>query len=179
MPKHILSFSGSLRSASFNTGLIRAAMSLAAPELNITLADISALPLYNQDNESPLPPLVAELKNHIRAADGILIATPEYNRSIPGVLKNMIDWTSRPYGDSAWNGRAVATMGATAGNVGTAVAQSHLRQTLVYLNTRVMGQPEFYLSNAMEKFDNAGNLTDENTKEHLKRLLESFQKFIS
>lgn len=176
---NILAFSGSLRKSSINTGLIKASMELGGEEMNITLEDISNFPLYNQDMESNYPEELTNLKKRIREADGIIIATPEFNRSIPGGLKNMFDWTSRPYGDSAWDNKKVVTMGASPGSVGTAVGQYHLKQILLYLNTQVMGQPEFYVSNASDKFDKDGNLTDEKTKEYIKRLLESFTKYIN
>ena len=176
--KNILAFSGSLRRGSINTGLLRAAIAIGkANDLNITLVDIAHLPMYNQDLEVNFPPEVTELKNKIRAVDGILIATPEFNRSIPGALKNLFDWTSRPYGDNAWAGKTVAMMGA-GGSVGTALAQADLKKILLYLDARVLGQPEFYV-NANNKFNEQGDLTDEKTKEYLKRLLESLRKIIT
>ena len=175
----ILAFSGSLRKASSNSGLIRAAAELAGDEMDIVLIDISAFPLYNQDMEAAFPPELANLKKQIREADGIIIATPEFNRSIPGALKNMFDWTSRPYGDNAWDNKRVVTMGASPGAIGTALAQYHLKQILLYLNARVQGQPEFYVSNSSDKFDKEGNLTDEKTKEYIKKLLESFKQHIA
>ncbi len=177
-PKNIIAFSGSLRKQSTNSGLIRAAMELAGEDMKITLIDINHLPMYNQDLESPYPQELTDLKNQIRAADGILIATPEFNRSIPGALKNMLDWTSRPYGETVWSGKPVATMGTSVGNVSTALAQSHLKQILLYFDARVLGQPEFYLGNASDKFDEHGNLTDEKTKEYITRLLQKFGELI-
>jgi chromate reductase len=116
---------------------------------------------------------VIELKRRIREADAILIVTPEYNYSIPGVLKNAIDWASRPYGDSAWNGKPVALMGASIGAIGTARAQYHLRQVFVFLNMFPINQPEVMISNAGERFDAGGNLTDETTKKLIRQLLQS------
>lgn len=176
--KNILAFSGSLREKSINSGLIRAAIELCNDDMKITVADISNLPMYNQDLESSYPEALTNLKNQIRTADGILIATPEFNRSIPGALKNMLDWTSRPYGETAWSGKPVATMGASPGNISTALAQSHLKQILLYLDARVLGQPEFYVGSASDKFDEHSNLTDEKTKEYIKRLLKKFREFI-
>ncbi len=178
-PLNILAFSGSFRKGSINSGLVRAAVSLAPEGMAITQVDFSDLPLYNQDMEAQFPTEVAALKEKIRAADGIVVATPEYNRSIPGVLKNMFDWTSRPYGDNAWSGKPVALMGA-GGSVGTAVAQSHLKEILLYLDARVLGQPEFYVNGFTPGiFDKDGNLIDEKTKEYVARLLATLQKTIA
>lgn len=176
----ILAFSGSLREKSFNTGLLRVAQEIGKNKnINIEILNVGSMPFYNADMEANFPPEISELKNKIRAADGVIFATPEYNRSVSGSLKNMLDWTSRPYGDSAWDGKKVAVIGASTGQVGTAVGQYHLKQILLYLDTHVMGQPEFYLSMAKDKFDAHGNLTDENTKEHLIKLLDKFSKFIN
>ncbi len=176
----ILAFSGSLRERSTNTGLIRAAIELGnKADMQVYLENISILPLYNQDMEANFPKEITELKKRIREADGIIIATPEFNRSIPGSLKNMFDWTSRPYGDNAWDGKPVATMGASPGGIGTALAQYHLKQILLYLNTRVIGQPEFYVGNSSPKFDQEGNLTDEKTTQYIEQLLKTFKEFIS
>lgn len=176
---NILAFSGSLRKHSTNTGLVRAAIESSVDEMNINFVSISALPMYNQDLEAAFPEELANLKKQIREADGIIIATPEFNRSISGALKNMFDWTSRPYGDNAWDSKPVATMGASPGSIGTALAQYHLKQILLYLNARVMGQPEFYVSNGSDKFDENGNLIDAKTKEYMERLLKSFREHIS
>ena len=116
---------------------------------------------------------VSEFKRRIRESDAILIVTPEYNYSIPGVLKNAIDWASRPYGDSAWNGKPVALMGASIGTIGTARAQYHLRQVFVFLNMFPINQPEVMISNAGERFDAEGNLTDVTTKKLIRQLLQS------
>ncbi len=175
---NILAFSGSLRKDSKNTGLLRAIKELAAEDIQVHIADISDLPLYNQDLEGDFPVKIAALKKQIREADGIIIATPEFNRSIPGPLKNMLDWTSRPNGDSAWPSKHVAVVGASPGSIGTAVAQYNLKQILLYLDTLVLGQPEFYVSLSKEKFDAEGNLTDLKTKEKIANLLEKFRERI-
>lgn len=174
----ILAFSGSLRKYSTNSGLIRAVVEIAKDEMDINFINISAFPLYNQDMEATFPPELANLKKQIREADGIIIATPEFNRSISGALKNMFDWTSRPYGDNAWDNKPVVTMGTSPGSIGTALAQYHLKQILLYLNARLQGQPEFYVSNASDKFDKEGNLTDAKTKEYIKKLLDSFKQHL-
>jgi chromate reductase len=189
--KTILAISGSSRRAefdpsienpfargSFNSALLKA-FEAAAPE-GVKVEHVSKVdfPIFDQDLEADFPPQVTELKNRIRAADGVVIATPEYNRSIPPYLKNLVDWTSRPYGDSAWNGKPVYAIGASGGMVGTAMAQGVLKQSLLYLNARVMGQPEFYMTGAHAKFDASGVLTDEDTKKLLASAWEAFLTFI-
>ncbi|HRH26346.1 MAG TPA: NADPH-dependent FMN reductase [Candidatus Paceibacterota bacterium] len=176
MKKHsLLIIPGSLRDASYNKGLARELSKIASEQgMDVEIVDISTIPFYDQDEESSFPSEVQELKNKIRAASGVLVVTPEYNRSIPGVLKNAIDWTSRPYGDSAWAKKPFAVIGTTVGNVGTGLAQMHLRQIMSYLDAHTMGQPEAYISDAMHKFDAEGNLTDENTRTHLVSFVEKF-----
>jgi chromate reductase len=134
--------------------------------------DLAGIPVFHQDEEHNPPATVAELKRRIRAADAMLFVTPEYNYSVPGVLKNAIDWASRPYGDSAWNGKPAAIMGASIGALGTARAQYHLRQILVYLNMFPINQPEVMIGNAAARFDKEGNLTDATTKEFIRQLLQ-------
>lgn len=170
---NIIGLVGSLRKGSMNRMLMEAARTLAPAGMAIEIAEIGNLPLFNQDFEGDPPKEVQGLKEKIIAADGVLIATPEYNRSIPGVLKNAIDWTSRPYGKSAWTGKVVAVMGASGGVLGAALAQQALKEVLLYLDTRVIGQPEFFLGGAHEKFNEAGILTDEGTKQRLVKLLET------
>jgi NAD(P)H-dependent FMN reductase len=172
---NIVALSGSLRKNSFNTALLHALQSLAPAGMNITIADISNLPLYNQDDEAAFPAVAKALKDAIEAADGIIIATPEYNRSIPGVLKNAIDWASRPWGQNSFVGKPVLTAGVSVGKVGTAIAQSHLRQILTYLDMQVVGQPELYLGPASELFDTEGNLTNDSTKKLLTQALETLK----
>jgi chromate reductase len=181
MNKHItvVGIVGSLRKQSYNRSLMNAVKEMTPEGVTLETLEIGEVPLFNQDREAADYPKEAQgLKDKIKAAGGVIIATPEYNRSIPGVLKNMIDWTSRPYGTSAWSGKHVATMGATGGAIGTAVAQGHLRQILTYLNTRIMGQPEFYLGGVTTKLDANGVLTDESTKEHIAKFWDSFIKAI-
>ena len=169
---NILAISGSLRKDSFNTALLRNLQALAPEGMQITIQDISAIPLFNQDDEASFPKEAQALKDAIEGADGIIIATPEYNRSIPGVLNNAIDWASRPWGKNSFTGKTVLTMGVSVGKIGTAVAQSHLRHILLYLDAKVIGQPELYLGPAHEIFDAEGNLTDASTREHLAKALE-------
>ena len=172
-PIQILGIAGSLRRASYNRAALRAAMQLVPQEAALDIFELDGISGFNQDEEQNPPPKVIELKRRIREADAILIVTPEYNYSIPGVLKNAIDWASRPYGDSAWNGKPVALMGASIGAIGTARAQYHLRQVFVFLNMFPINQPEVMISNAGERFDAGGNLTDETTKKLIRQLLQS------
>jgi chromate reductase, NAD(P)H dehydrogenase (quinone) len=168
----ILGISGSLRKGSFNTMALKAARELAPKGAKMELFDLSGIPLYNQDEEKNLPSRVAEFKSRIRAADAILFVTPEYNYSIPGVLKNAIDWASRPYGDNAWDGKPVAVMGASPSVLGTARAQYHLRQCFVFLNMYALNTPEVMISKAQERFDAQGTLTDQETQRRISELLD-------
>ena len=167
----VLGIPGSLRRASLNRALLRAAVSLAPSGMTVEIADLCDIPPYNFDDEGAPPPSVVELKRRIRAADAILIATPEYNYSVPGVLKNAIDWAARPLGDSAWESKPVAVLGASVSSLGTSRAQYHLRQTLTALNCYTLNRPEALIGQADRKFDAAGNLTDEKTKELISQLL--------
>lgn len=169
----ILGFAGSLRKGSYNKALLREALKQASKDVQLTLFDLEGIPPFNQDLESQPPEKVKEFKAKIRAADAILIATPEANYSIPGVLKNAIDWASRPYGDNAFDGKPVGIMGATIGNLGTARAQYHLRQCFIFLNMYPLNQPEVMVSSAQDKIDANGNITDPKTKEKIKELLEA------
>ena len=169
----ILGIAGSLRKGSYNHGTLRAAVELVPEGASIEIFDLDGIPGFNQDDEQNPPEKVAELKRKIREADAILFVTPEYNNSVPGVLKNAIDWASRPYGDNAWNGKPAAIMGASIGGIATARAQYHLRQMMVFLNMFPVNQPEVMIANAAEKFDQEGNLTDEATKKFIRQLLEN------
>src|SRR5687767_5805268 len=139
----------------------------------IEIFELDGIPGLNQDDEQNPPAKVVELKRQIREADAILIVTPEYNYSVPGVLKNAIDWASRPYGDSAWNGKPAAIMGASVGTIGTARAQYHLRQMMVFLNMFPINQPEVMIGNSSERFDAKGNLTHNATKKFIRQLLQN------
>jgi chromate reductase len=169
----ILGIAGSLRKASYNRAALRAAQQLAPEGVEIEIFDLEGIPAFSQDAEGNPPAKVTELKEKVRAADAILFVTPEYNYSIPGVLKNAIDWASRPYGDSAWEGKPVALMGASVGIFGTARAQYHLRQVFVFLNMHAVNKPEVMIGNASERFDEQGNLTDETTKKLIGQLLQN------
>ena len=170
-PVKILGLAGSLRRASYNRAALRAAQSLVPPDATLETIELDGIPGFNQDDEKTPPPRVVELKARVRAADAILIVTPEYNYSVPGVLKNAIDWASRPYGDSAWTGKPVAVMGASVGTLGTARAQYHLRQMFVFLDMYPLNKPEVMIANAAQRFDEQGNLTDEKTRELIGQLL--------
>ncbi len=176
-PIKILGFAGSLRKASYNRGALRAAQELVPPGATLEIAEIDQLPLYNQDLEADPPRSVTQLRQRVRAADAILFATPEYNYSIPGVLKNAIDWASRPKSENAWHAKPVAIMGAAGSALGTARAQYHLRQTFVFLNMYPLNQPEVMIANAAEKFDQNGTLTDERTRERIRLLLEALVRW--
>lgn len=165
----IIGFSGSLRKGSFNTAALAAAQQLCGDDAEIEIFDISDFPPFNQDREQDPPANVAKLKAAIRAADAVIFSSPEYNYSVPGHLKNVIDWASRPYGDSAWEGKPALIMGASSGAIGTARMQYHLRQTMVFLNMFPLNKPEVMIGNAASKFDDSGNLTDEKTREFIKQ----------
>jgi chromate reductase, NAD(P)H dehydrogenase (quinone) len=169
----ILGIPGSLRRASYNRGALRAAQELVPENATLEIFELDGIPGFNQDEEQNPPAKVVELKKRVREADAILFVTPEYNYSVPGVLKNAIDWASRPYGDSAWNGKPVAIMGASVGGIATARAQYHLRQIMVFLNMFPINQPEVMIGNASERFDAQGNLTDEATKDYIRKLLQN------
>ena len=167
----ILGIAGSLRKSSYNRGLLRAASRLTPEGVTLDTFDLERIPSFNQDQEASPPERVTLLKSRIHAADAILFATPEYNYSVPGLLKNAIDWASRPYGESAWDDKPVAIMGASLGATGTARAQYHLRQMFVFLNMHALNGPEVLVANASQRFDQQGNLVHEETKEHIRRLL--------
>ena len=131
-PIRILGIAGSLRRKSYNRAALRAALQLIPPDATLEIFELDGIPVFNEDEERQPPPKVVELKKRIREADAVLFVTPEYNYSIPGGLKNAIDWASRPYGDSAWTGKPAAIMGASIGAFGTARAQYHLRQVFVF-----------------------------------------------
>jgi chromate reductase len=170
-PFTILGIAGSLRKQSWNRGTLRAAQQLVPEGVELKIFELDGLPLFNQEDEQHPPAKVTEFKAAIRAANAILIATPEYNYSVPGVLKNAIDCASRPYGDSAWSGKPVAILGASVSALGTARAQYHLRQMFVFLDMHPLNQPEVMIAGAQDKFDAQGNLTDEKTRELIRKQL--------
>jgi len=169
----ILGIAGSLRRESYNKAALRAAQQLCPDGAKIEIYDIAGLPLFNQDEEKNPTPKVTDFKQRIRAADAILISTAEYNYGLPGVLKNAIDCASRPYGDSAWNGKPIAIMSAAVGIAGGIRAQYQLRQCFVFLNLEAVVQPEVAIGNAPQRFDERGNLTDETSKKMIAQLLQN------
>jgi chromate reductase len=172
-PITILGFAGSLRKESYNKALLRAAMGLMPKNAKLEVFDLEGIPPFNQDLEDRMPERAKEFKAKIRAADAILIATPEYNYSVSGVLKNAIDWASRPPSDNSFEGKPVAIMSASTGILGGARAQYHLRQVLVSINMHAINRPEVMVASADEKVDEKGNLTDENARKKIKKLLEN------
>jgi chromate reductase len=167
----ILGFAGSLRKGSFNRSLLCAAGELLPEGVTLETFDLEGIPPFNQDLEKTPPERVMEFKSRIRAADAVLIASPEYNYSVPGVLKNAIDYASRPHGDSAWPGKALAVMSASTGMLGGSRAQYHLRQTFLFLGVTAVTRPEVFVTFAAQKFDENGKLTDEPTREIVKQLI--------
>jgi len=177
MPK-IAVIVGSIRRDSINRKLAEALAGLAKPKTEYIFSKIDDLPLFSQDLEPSPPASVTRLKGEIEAADGVLIVTPEYNRSIPGVLKNAIDWASRPYGKNSFNGKPTAAIGTSMGAVGTAAAQQHLRSILAYLNVALMGQPEGYIVFKQGLVDEAGSIPDEGTRKFLKGYVDNFSAWV-
>jgi chromate reductase len=168
---NILGFAGSLRKGSYNKALLRAALELVPKGTKLETFDLEGIPPFNQDLENQPPQKVKEFKAKIRAADAILIATPEANYTLPGVLINAMNWASRPYGDNAFSGKPVAVMGASVGMLGTARAQYHLRQSFVFLNMIPVNQPEVMVPFAQDKIDKEGKLTDQKTRGKIGELL--------
>lgn len=174
----ILGIVGSLRKDSYNRFALEAAQELVPDDAVLNLMELHGIPAFNQDEEMMPPATVLELKRQILAADAILFATPEYNYSVSGVLKNAIDWASRPYGKSAWLRKPAAVMGASVGTLGTARAQYHLRQILVTLDMPVVNQPEVMISNAAQRFDRDGRLTDEPTRQFIQKLMSALVQLV-
>jgi len=169
----ILGFAGSLREKSFNKALLRMAKELKPKDAKLEIFDLEGIPPFNQDLEAQPPQKVKEFKGKIRGVDAILIATPEYNYSIPGVLKNAIDWGSRPPTDNVWEGKPVAIMGASTGKLGSARAQYHLRQCFVILDMHPINYPEVMIAHAGRNFDEAGRLKDQKAIELVTELLQN------
>jgi len=169
---------GSLRRESFNRRLAEALQKLAHPELEFTPVRIDDLPLYNQDDDGNPSAPVRRLKSEVAAAQGVLFVTPEYNRSIPGVLKNAIDHGSRPYGQSVWAGKPVAVIGISTGAIGTALAQGHLRNVLGYLDMPMMGQPEVYLQNKPGLFTDGREIGPDDTRQFLQKFVERYTAWV-
>ncbi len=174
----VLGVAGSLRRTSFNRALLAAAAERAPTNMRIDPFDLAEVPLYNGDVEAAAdPPGVIAFKQAITAADAVLFVTPEYNHGVPGVMKNAVDWASRPAGSAALNGKPVGIIGASPGQTGTARGQSQLRQAFEFTNSFCMPQPEILVFRAHEKFDANGRLTDEATAQRLRQYLEAFRSW--
>jgi len=169
----VLGFAGSLRKDSYNKMLLNAAVELKPDNVELETFDLEGIPLFNQDQEEQPPKRVKEFKEKIKAADALLIVTPEYNYSVPGVLKNAIDWASRPYGDNVFDEKPVAVMSVSEGMLGGARAQYHLRQTLISLNMHPLNRPEVIVSQIDEKIDVNGKVVDEKTRKKIGIVLEA------
>jgi chromate reductase len=169
---------GSLRRESYNRQLANAVIALAPPELTFREATIGDLPLYNQDDDARPAEAVKRLKREISSAHGVMFVTPEYNRSVPGVLKNAIDHASRPYGQSAWQGKPAGILGASIGAPGTSMAQQHLRTILAYLDMPALGQPEAFIHVKDGFFDAAGGVADEGSRKFLRGWVERFATWV-
>ncbi len=170
---------GSLRKESWNRKIANLLISLAPSTLEMEMIEIAQLPFYNQDNDENPSKITTDFKAKIRSVDGILFATPEYNRSVPGVLKNALDVGSRPYGQSAWDGKPGAIISASPGTIGGFGANHHLRQSLTFLNVPCMQQPEAYISNVANLFDNEGKLTNKGTEDFLRKFIEAFALWVN
>jgi chromate reductase len=178
--RNIAVFVGSLRKESFNRKMANALAGLAPDGLKLGIVEIGGLPLYSQDDDVPgkVPAAWEELRRQVKAADAVLFVTPEYNRSVPGVLKNAIDVASRPYGQSAFDGKPGAVMSVSPGAIGGFGANHHLRQMMVFLNVPMLQQPEAYIGGAASLFDDKGNVTNPGTRELLGKFMQAFATWI-
>ena len=173
----ILGFAGSLRKESFNKAVLNTAKRHCPENVEMEIFDLAVIPLYNQDEENDMPDTVVEFKRKIEEADALLMATPEYNRSVPGVLKNAIDCASRPYGHNSFDDKPVATIGATAGEfVGTSAVQYHMRQIFSFLNMHPLERPQVFITNAEKKIEN-GLVIDEDTIKLIRELVEKLAEW--
>lgn len=169
---------GSLRKESYNLKTAKTLIELAPESLSLEMLNIADLPMFNEDLEATPPKEWVTFREQIIAADGILFLTPEYNRSVPGFLKNAIDVGSRPYGENSWDGKPAAIVSVSIGNISGFGANHHLRQSLVFVNVHTMAQPEAYIGGAGALFDDNGKLTNDSTKEFLSSFMEAFEKWI-
>lgn len=175
---HLVGLCGSLRKASFNRALLAAAAELLPTGVTLEVAEIGDFPLYNEDLErAAYPPAVTRVRAQIAAADAVLIATPEYNYGVPGVLKNAIDWISRPQKDAPWRGKALAIAGASPGGFGAVRGIYQMRQIAVSQDMHVLNRPEIMVSAAQTRFDEQGRLTDETTRKYLSDMLEALAEY--
>jgi len=178
MARQIAVVVGSLRKESINRKLATALMRLGPPDFTFKDLRIGDLPLYNQDDDKSQAPEVQRLKSELRGVDAVIFVTAEYNRSIPGVLKNAIDHASRPYGQSAWAGKPAGILGASIGAIGSAVAQQHLRTILAYLDMPALAQPEVFLQVKDGFFDEAGNIANADTRKFLHGWMDKYVAWV-
>ena len=179
MKRDVAVLVGSLRKGSINRRLANALAELAPSQLKLSIIEIGQLPLYNQDNDSERPPEAWTIfRQRVKTADAVLFVTPEYNRSVPAALKNALDVGSRPYGQSAWNGKPGAVVSASPGAIGGFGANHHLRQSLVFLNVPAMQQPEAYVGGADKLFDADGKLVNEGARKFLREFMHAFAEWI-
>ena len=178
MNRNIAVFVGSLRKEAFSKKVANAFMELAPSEFHMEIIEIGQLPLYNQDLDDNPPDSWTEFRNRVKTFDALIFVTPEYNRSVPAALKNALDVGSRPAGKSVWAGKPAAVISASPGQYGGFGANHHLRQSFVFLDIPVLQQPETYLAKVNELFDEKGSLVNERTREHLKKLMDSFAVWV-
>lgn len=180
MAKKIAVFVGSLRKESFNRKMARALTALAPKSLALEIVEIGQLPLYNQDydDEGAPPAEYGEFRQQVKSFDGVLFVTPEYNRSVPAVLKNALDVGSRPYGQSVWGGKPGAVVSVSPGTIGGFGANHHLRQSFVFLDIPILQQPEAYIGGAAQLFDGEGKLANEGTRDFLAKFMEAFAAWV-
>ena len=172
---------GSLRKDSFNRKMAKALCELSPPELALEIVEIGALPLYSEDDDAPVhvPAAWTTFRQTLIGFDGVIFVTPEYNRSVPGALKNAIDVGSRPYGHSVWNGKPAAIVSVSPGAIGAFGANHHLRQSLVFLNMPTLQQPEAYIGHAAQMFDADGKLTNEGTRDFMQKFMAAFAAWVA
>jgi chromate reductase len=177
-PRDVAVLVGSLRKESFTRKTAKALSALAPATLKLEIVEIGQLPLYNQDDEADPPSSFVAFRERIRKADAVLFATPEYNRSVPACLKNAIDVGSRPYGQSAWQGKPGGVVSVSPGALGAFGANQHLRQSFVFLNIPVLQQPEAYIGNAAKLFDASGALVDDSVRNFLKKYIDAYAQWV-
>ncbi|NEX61974.1 NADPH-dependent FMN reductase [Noviherbaspirillum galbum] len=169
---------GSLRKDSINRKMAKALVAMAPPSLQMAIVEIGQLPLYNQDDDANPPQASRDFKQQIQSSDAVLFITPEYNRSVPGVLKNAIDIASRPYGQSAWDGKPAGVISVSPGAIGGFGANHHLRQSLVFLNMPVLQQPEAYVGGAGDLFDDQGKIKNDSTRQFMEKFLAAYEGWV-
>jgi chromate reductase len=178
MAYHIAVIVGSLRRDSTNRQLAKALVSLAPSDFSFEFLDIGSLPLYSQDYDDDFPEVARNFKQRIQAANGLLFVTPEYNRSMPGVLKNALDWGSRPWGHSVWGNKPGAVIGTSPGATGTALSQQHLRNVLAYLDVHTLGQPEMFIKHTAGQIDENGNISTDDTRKFLQKFVDRYVDWV-